>query len=274
MRARCGRLTLVLLACSLSACVDGVISDTPVTPAPVGGSAGAPAGGSAGGGGLAQLGGAGGAGAGAAGTANSTGGVVECSSFTDQTGWTLPVHIKNTMTQTLYLGQDAMTCEAKPLFQVEDGSRTVLQSLDGCHSSCQAMMETGPVACPEVCAMPSTVTLEPGQSITVPWDGRFGVQHMLPQQCLRSGVVGPAGCMQARRIEAAAFTFVATAGTRRECLQPGGTCTCTPNQNGGCTSTASLIGGTIYTSEYFVKLEPGETSPGGEPPYIEILFQD
>ena len=205
---------------------------------------------------------------GAAGANLGTGGVVECSSFTDQQGWSLPVHIKNTMSQTLYVGQDTSSCEVKRLFQVEDGARTVLPSLDGCHSSCQTMMTTGPTSCPTACQMPSTVTLEPGQSIEVPWDGRFGVEQVLPQQCMYAGATGPAGCVQAKRIEASAFTFIATAGTRRECLQPGGTCTCTPNANGGCTSPGSLIGGTIYTSEFFIKLEPGETSSSGEPPYI------
>lgn len=269
MRAPIGRLTLAVLACSLSACVDTAVNDVPAPLESGGGGAAATAGGAAGSAGMAQLGGAG-----VGGSATGTGGVVECSSFTDQTGWTLPVHIKNTMSQTLYLGHEAMACEVQRLFQVEDGSRTVLPSLDACHSSCQAMMETGPVQCPAVCATPSTVTLEPGQSVTVPWDGRFGVEQTLPQQCLGAGVQGPATCIQAKRIEASAFTFIATAGTRRECLQPGGTCTCTPNANGGCTSAASLIGGTIYTSEFLTKLEPGETSPGGEPPYIEILFQD
>ena len=270
MRAQLGRLTLAVFACSLSACVESAVSDVPATLESGGGGAGVAAGGAAGSAaGTAPLGGVGGGGA-----ANGTGGVVECSSFTDETGWTLPVHIKNTMTQTLYLGQATMACEVKRLFEVEDGSSTVLPSLDACHSSCQAMMETGPVQCPTACATPSTVTLEPGQSITVPWDGRFGVQQTLPQQCLGAGVQGPASCVQAKRIEANAFTFIATAGTRRECLQPGGTCTCTPNANGGCTSAASLIGGTIYTSEFLIKLEPGETSPRGEPPYIEILFQD
>jgi hypothetical protein len=273
MRARLGRLTLALFACSLSACVESAVSDVPSTLGSAGGGAGAAVGGAAAGSaGAAQLGGAGSGGA--AGAANGTGGVVECSSFVDQTGWTLPVHIKNEMSQTLYLGQDTMACEVKRLFQVEDGSRTILPSLDTCHSSCQAMMETGPVQCPAVCATPSTVALEPGQSITLPWDGLFGVEQTLPQQCLGAGVQGPAVCTQAKRIEANAFTFIATAGTRRECLQPGGTCTCTPNANGGCVSASSLIGGTIYTSEFLIKLEPGETSPSGEPPYIEILFRD
>ena len=277
MRARFGRLAFVALACCLSGCVDGATADSLGIPA-AGGASGAALGGGAGvGGGSAGQslggGGAGGA-AGLPGAGTGTGGVVECTSFADDTGWTLPVHIKNEMTQTLHVGQASMTCDLERLFQVEDGSSTVLPSLDGCHTSCQQMMESGPTTCPTVCAVPSSVTLEPGQIIELPWDGRFAVEQSLPQQCMRAGQTGPAGCVQAQRIEANAFTFIAQAGTQRECLQPGGTCTCTPNPNGGCTSAGSTIGGTIYTSEYFVKLEPGELSPSGEPQYIEIVFRD
>jgi hypothetical protein len=269
-----GRLALIGWALCLPCCVDGSTADA-VAPL----SAGASAGGSAGaGGGLAQAGSGGVAGAGDPSAGQATGGSaasVDCSTFTESAlSWSLLVQITKEMSQTIYLGQDSMSCDVRPLFQVLDGSNTELRSLDNCHTSCQAMMETGPVACPAVCAMPATVTLEPGQTIQIPWDGRFGLEHLLPQQCLQGTAQAPASCMQAQRIEAALFTFLATAGTRRECLAPGGTCTCTPNPNGGCTSPASLIGGTIYTSEYLVKLEPGEPSPSGEPPYIGILFRD
>ena len=58
-----------------------------------------------------------------------------------------------------------------------------------------------------------------------------------------------------------------------QCLSPGA-CSCAPNQAGGCTNASSLISGTIYTTEYVVKLEPGETSPSGEAPFIGLVFKD
>jgi len=269
-----GRLALIGWALTLPCCVDGSTSDVPVLAASGAGAAGsAGASGSAGqasGGELNVGGGAGSAGLGVAGTSSEP---VDCSSYVDHGTWTLLVTIKNEMTQTLYLGQPDTSCEPQRLFKVEDGARTELPSLDSCHTSCQAMMTTGPTTCPTVCATPATVTLEPGQQIQIPWDGRFGVDQALPAQCLQPGVVAPASCVQAQRIEAEFFTFSAQAGTQRECLQPGGTCSCTMNANGGCTSPGSTIGGTIYTSERLLKLEPGEPSPSGEPPYIGILFQ-
>jgi hypothetical protein len=269
-----GRLALLGWALSLTCCVDGSTADAPIFGSNATGIAGgAGAAGSAGqaGGGELNVGGSGG-GQATAGSGNVE--PVDCTSFMDQGTWSLLVQIKNEMSQTLYVGQPTTSCEVKRLFKVEDGGRTELPSLEGCHTSCQTMMQSGPATCPTACATPSTVTLQPGQTIQIPWDGRFGVPQSLPAQCLQSGVQAPASCVQAHRVEAAAFTFSAQAGTQLECLQPGGTCTCTPNSNGGCTSAGSTIGGTIYTSEYFVKLEPGEVTPGGEPPYIGILFRD
>jgi hypothetical protein len=133
-------------------------------------------------------------------------------------------------------------------------------------------MMTGAAACPNACTAPSTVALQPGQTIDLPWDGRFGVAQTLPAQCLKNG--GPVTtCTQAQKVEAGVFTFVARAGTKRECLAPGGACSCTNNPNGGCTAPSSVIAGTIYTSEFLIALEPAEKSPAGEPQYIEIVFR-
>lgn len=250
--------------------------------APLGGVAGsAPTAGAAGAGMLAQ--GGGGAGAGgvssggsagqsAAGTASASGGALACSAYMDHAGYTLPVHIKNTSSVTLYLGQQDSNCQIERLFQVEDGARHVLPSLDGCHTSCQQLMQTGPVACPLACAAPSTITLAPGQGVDVPWDGRFAVPQTLPANCMPPASTSPGACVQAQQIEAAVFTFSAQAGTQRQCLN--GTCNCVANANGTCTSAASTITGTIITTEYLVKLEPGETSTTGAPPYIALEFKD
>lgn len=273
-----GRLALAAWALLLPCC-GSPVEETPLgvpaagSPA-VGGSAGAaavsqmPAGGAAGSAGV----GTGGAGQSGAGT--SAGGAVSCTSYADATGYTLPVHIKNSSKTTLYLGPQESSCEAARLFAVEDGARHVLPSLDGCHTSCQQLMQTGPVACPLACAAPATITLAPGQTIDVPWDGRFAVQQTLPQQCMPNAPTASGSCVQAQRVEPAAFTFKALAGTKRTCLDPSGTCACTPSANGTCTSASSVISGTIITTELFLKLEPGEKSPSGEPQYIGLEFKD
>ncbi|HYQ16375.1 MAG TPA: hypothetical protein VEQ58_11480 [Polyangiaceae bacterium] len=191
-----------------------------------------------------------------------------CTNFMDvTTSWALTVQITNQRKDTVYLGQDSATCDAQRLFQVEDGSRAVLPSLDGCHSSCQALMATGPVACPTTCQSPSTITLNPGQTIKIPWDGRYGIPQSLPQQCVNGATQPTTSCMQAQRIEASVFTFSARAGTSHSCLASGG-CSCAANDYGACTTASSLITGTIITTEYLLKLEPGEA------PYIGLVFKD
>jgi hypothetical protein len=218
----------------------------------------------AGGAGGASVGGSGGQSA-AAGAGGAQQPLASCSSYMDASTWSLTIQIKNERTQPLYLGQDSATCDAQRLFQVEDGARTLLEGLEGCHSSCQALMQTGPVACPTTCASPSTITLDPGQTIKIPWDGRYGVAQSLPQQCLSNLSQSATSCVQAQRIEASVFTFKARAGTSRSCLAAGG-CACATNEYGGCTMPSSLIAGTIITTEYLTKLEPGES------PYISLVF--
>lgn len=220
---------------------------------------------------------AGGAGAGSAAspTAGSGGmpSLSACTTFMDDSkAWSLVIQIKNERKEPVYLGQESTTCEAQRLFQVEDGARKVLANLDNCHNSCQALMQTGPVTCPNTCESPSTVTLNPGQTIKVPWDGRYGLVQSLPQQCVVGSSQASTSCMQAQRIEASVFTFSARAGTSHSCLAASG-CNCSADQYGACTTPSSLITGTIITTEYLVKLEPGMTT-AGEPPYIALVFKD
>lgn len=235
--------------------------------------AGQASGGGAGGAQASGTGGVGGAGSSGA-AAGGSAPAMACSSYMDESGWSLVVQITNQRKQPVHLGQDEASCDAQRLFQVADGSRAVLPGLEGCHSSCQQLMQSGPVTCPRACATPSTITLQPGETIKIPWDGRFAVPQTLPQQCLSAAAQGANGCVQAARIEAALFTFSARGGTSQQCLAGSTGCTCTPNQNGGCTTASSRIGGTIITTEYLVKLEPGEISPGGEPPYIGLVFKE
>jgi hypothetical protein len=199
---------------------------------------------------------------------------VNCEDLKDDKGWQLMIEIKNEMSQTLYLGPQEMNCEARELFQVEDGARRALPALAACRSSCQNAMTGMSVSCPLACPIPTTVTLESGQSVRVPWDGRFAVPQPLPQQCVTGTAAPPAECVSAQQVEAGVFTFSVQAGTTRRCLDPSGTCSCGPSAIGGCSTPTSLIGGTIVTIEFFMMLEPGEPSPNGAPPIVSLSFRD
>jgi hypothetical protein len=204
---------------------------------------------------------------------SGSGGAPVCTSYPDQSGYNLVVHIENKTTHTLYLGQEDKTCPIEPLFEVQDGSRAKLPSLAACRTSCDTMMNSGPVACPLNCASPATTKLDPNQSLDIPWDGRFGVTQTLPQGCV-ANAAGPVTCVQAARIEPAIFTFSARAATGVQCLDPSGTCACMPSTTGGCVTASSVISGTVYTTEYLVKLEPGEMGTNGAPPYIGLVFKN
>jgi hypothetical protein len=190
----------------------------------------------------------------------------------DESSWSLLVQIKNERSQVVYVGQKDAECETTRPFDVLDGARELLPALEPCQSSCQQLMQGGPATCPQACVAPSTIALQPGETLKVPWDGRYGVPHTLPSACASAAAQGVTACVQAAHVEANVFTFVAHAGTARQCLA-GGTCTCTPNANGGCSAASSAMSGTIISTEYLMKLEPGETSPSGEPPYIGLTFR-
>jgi len=196
-----------------------------------------------------------------------------CSSFVDDAAWKLTVHIKNQKSTAVYLGPQTMGCDAARLFDVADGSRSLLPGLEACRSSCSAVMTSGPVVCPAVCASPSTVMLAPGQTIDIPWDGLFGVPSTVPAECMHTATPSPTACVRAQQIKNGLFTFSAKAGATRECLSPAA-CTCTPNPSGGCTTPGSLISGTITTTDFIIALDPGESSVGADPQYIGLVFKD
>lgn len=273
MRSRLGWV-ITILACPLFGCGDvaPAANDSVLGGASGGGTSGSTGSGGAGAAGASGTSGSAGVSGGAAASGGGSAPAMACSSYADQPGYELVVRIENKMSRAIFLGQEEQGCQAQRLFQVKDGARAVLQSLDNCHTSCDQMMAGAAVACPQVCASPTTVKLEPNQVLQIPWDGRYGVLQTLPPSCLKAAQATPATCLQAERILPAIFTFTARAGSSQQCLS--GACTCTPNQTGGCSSASSVISGTIYTTEYVVKLEPGEVSPGGEPPYIGLVFSD
>ena len=247
-------------------CVSGEASEAPLGEADTAGSA-------AGGG--ASQGQPLGVGGGAAATSGAGGGAAaSCTSFADDAGWSLVVHIKNDKSSTIYVGQETPSCDAQPLFQVKDGSGALLPSLGSCRSSCSAVMTSGPVTCPTVCAAPSTVTLAPGQTIDIPWNGMFGAPQTLPQQCLHDATQGPISCVRGQQVKADIYTFTAQAGSQLSCTQPGSSCTCTPSSSGGCTTPGSTISGTITTTDFIIALEPGEkVGPAGDFQYLGLTFK-
>ena len=212
-------------------------------------------------------------GAGAAVGGSSSAPPVACSSFVDDSAWKLTVHIKNQKSTAVYLGAQTMGCDTGRLFDVEDGSRTLLAGLEACRSSCSAVMTTGPVVCPTVCAAPSTVMLAPGQTIDIPWDGLFGVPSTVPSECMHTAEPSPTACVRAEQIKNGLFTFSAKAGATHDCLSPTA-CTCTPNPSGGCTTPSSIISGTITTTDFIIALDPGESPIGGDAQYIGLVFKD
>ncbi|RYZ09713.1 MAG: hypothetical protein EOO73_02185 [Myxococcales bacterium] len=268
----------LVLACAfqVTACSDAPATAPASTVTAPSGGAGAGAGGS-----TAIVGGSGGApAAGSAGTPQAGAGgaapppAMACANYMDESSWSLVVQIKNERQQVVYVGHKDADCETSRPFEVRDGARALLPALEACQSSCQELMQAGPRTCPLACAAPSTIALQPGETLKVPWDGRFGVSQTLPAACASPAAQGTTACVQAAHIDASVFTFAAHAGTARQCLAGEASCTCTPNANGGCTAAGSVISGTIITTEFLVTLEPGEISPGGEPPYIGLVFRD
>lgn len=278
MSTELGRWLLAVSLLAPAGCSDAPVAQPATVSVSPGGTAAAGAAGTAGqgSGGQGSAGqGSAGQGSAGSGSAGSGGSPVACSTYADDPTWSLIVQIKNEMSQTLYLGSQSSSCDAAPaLFEVEDAARTPLPALPGCRTSCAAVMTTGAAACPAACAAPSTVTLEPGQTARVPWDGRYGIPQTVASHCVPAGLAGSTSCVRAERIEADAYTFLAHAGTRRQCLDPSGTCTCAPSTIGGCSATNTVIAGTIITSELFMMLEPGENALNGEPPLIAIYFRD
>jgi hypothetical protein len=197
-----------------------------------------------------------------------------CSAYVDESSWSLVVQISNQRQQAVYVSQRNADCETTRPFEVRDGSRTLLPALEKCPVSCQQLMQAAPTTCPAACPAPSTLTIQPGETVKVPWDGRFAVPHSLPAQCASAAAQGTTSCVQAAHIGAGVFTFSARAGTSRACANGSTSCTCTPGPNGGCVTAGSVIDGTIITTEYLVNLEPAEVSPGGEPPFIGLVFRD
>jgi hypothetical protein len=183
-----------------------------------------------------------------------TGGSV-CESFDDQPGRYISVAIYNKTAAAIHLGEQQVSCEISPLFDVNDAQGAALKSPSGCRGPCQALRQGGPIGCDALCAYPSAVTLQPGEVLHTTWDGLYEVEAQLPAQCLAAGQ--PGMCTQARAIAPGKFTFSALAGSSLDCSTTvGGSCgSCVATGNGGCTTNGSLIAGTLHEATTTVVLD-------------------
>lgn len=178
-----------------------------------------------------------------------------CESFDDQPGRYISVAIYNKTAAAIHLGEQQVSCEISPLFDVNDAQGAPLKNPSGCRGPCQALRNDGPGGCANICLYPSAVTLQPGEVLYTTWDGLYEVEAQLPAQCLAPGQ--PGMCSQALAITPGKFTFSALAGSSLDCSTTvGGSCgSCVPSGNGGCTTSGSLIGGTMHEATTTVLLD-------------------
>ncbi len=179
----------------------------------------------------------------------------ECEALLDDRSYFVPVSIINDSDETLYLGQEMVTCGAAPLFEVRDATHRALPQPDPCRSSCESFMNAGPSSCPPVCAPPSAIELAPGAGISAAWTGTYLELVQLPAQCHAEDMPA-AQCDRAIAIEPGVFSFSARAGTKLDCrLLPSECSACTPDSQGRCVTVDALITGEIREAETKVELD-------------------
>lgn len=219
------------------------------------------------------------AGSGTGGSSTGGGrGEAECEALLDDDGYYVPVSIINDSYETLFLGQEMVTCAASPLFDVADAEGRLLTPPGQCRSSCESAMSSGPSGCAAACLLPSTIELAPGDQISTGWAGTYIELVELPTQC-QSAEFPSSQCDRAVAVEAGAFVFSAKAGTRIECRYPGAGCDpCTPDSSGACVTHDSLITGEIRQAEVEVELDAsygvGSGNADAAIRFVEIRFQN
>lgn len=219
----------------------------------------------------------------------------ECAGFDDEPGSPVQVAILNKTTAPIYLGQDTVTCGVAPLFDVVDASGIPLPPVQGCTTTCQQLRDSGLVGCPAICPYPSTVALQPGETLYTSWAGMFLLERELSMQCA-SPDYGTT-CWQPKQAQPGTFTFSAVAGRSIDCLgSTAGACeVCTLGNNGagGCTTPGSLIAGQMLNATTTLLLDyrygvwgspqpgPVPALPGGGADYpvqmllsVELVFTD
>ncbi len=182
----------------------------------------------------------------------TTGGAAACAKYDDQSAAFVSVELINKTTVPIFIGQEEVTCEVAPLFEVADARGGALPSISRCRSSCVGLRTQGAGGCTAICLFPTSVALNPGEIRSTTWDGLFSVPVELPGKCAAyEPSAKPLSCDQAQRIQPGTFTFSSHAGTVLNCSETSGdgTCVgCTVDGNGGCTTPGSLISGEILTA--------------------------
>jgi hypothetical protein len=113
------------------------------------------------------------------------------------------------------------------------------------------------MGCPDLCAIPSAVALQPGETLYTTWKGLFQVQRELPKQCVPADY-GVATCEQTKLVMPGAFQFSAVAGRSIDCTATGGgcaPCSPTPGGVGGCSTLGALISGQRLSTVTNVQLD-------------------
>jgi hypothetical protein len=226
-------------------------------------------------GGSANLGGSGNLGGSSSG--GGAGGAPQCDRFIDDKGWSVAVLILNETSAPLYLGPRMANCGSPPPFQVLDATRALLPDGQTCGSSCEDAMNGSFGACPIACAIPTAITLQPGESLSTLWRGLAIVKESLPEQCRSSN--GPAQCDTARNVAPGTFTFTSQAGTALDCSKFGARMCgpCVPNGNGGCSTPGAIVSGAL-SAEVIVELDGsygvGGGGGAGITRSVEVVFKN
>jgi hypothetical protein len=183
-----------------------------------------------------------------------------CAGFEDAPSSYVPVALINKTSAPIYLGEEMVGCSpwSSPLFQVGDSSGVTLPPPDSCSGSCQSLMDHGVTGCPAICAFPSAVALQPGETLSTSWNGLFQVQRELPKQCIPPDY-GTAACQQTMQVQPGTFVFSAVAGRSTDCkATTGGACAAcmpTPDGRGGCSISGALIAGQMLNAVTKVQLD-------------------
>lgn len=200
-----------------------------------------------------------------------------CKAWIDDDSHYVPVSIINDSSETLFVGQEQVTCDEAPPFEVTDEDGRVLAAPGACRSSCESAMTSGPSACPAVCLLPSAVELAPGDELLTEWRGRYLEQVLLPERCQSPEFATPV-CDRAVAVEPGPYVFSAKAGTKLDCEPAGGVCMpCQPDVDGVCVTGGALISGAIRRAETQVELDAsygiGSGNGDGAIQFVFIRFQ-
>jgi hypothetical protein len=94
-----------------------------------------------------------------------------CARYDDQTATvTVSVKVVNATAAPIYLG-DTSGCSVAPIYTLADASGSVEQLVsDACGHTCEDLQTQGP-SCPNLCAVPPVIHVDPGGSYSTTWSG-------------------------------------------------------------------------------------------------------